>query len=421
MQNIPTKNTGDSYTAAEFNQSNDELKNQITDSGQALSGGDSFQISKANAVNAAGADYYDDSSHPANPNNYVLSKPGTSSLRSPPVYFEGMRIRFRPDQANDNVVSPDIIVAGVAVVPILKEDGITVINVGDLSPIRDAELRYDIGAGAFLLKAASPEATQSSKGIVYLRDQKSLISNNSVDPTNDIDFNSCRFTFDDGTGEVLASGYTKQLDAVFVAGNNQGGRIGTLADGTYNCFRIYNPSNGLSDEIMADSMTPSLPAGYTKKRYCGSILRESGAIVQFIQAGNYFFRRLLAFSGNYNPGATAVDVQLDVPINLQVIALFNTYAYISGTTFDSTRYFRIYSEAIETIPSPTTPTPSSTNLDTATKQEVAGGVNWEWKNATASEMLTNSDGELKVVAIANTDGSNIRFFTRGWIDYQLEN
>ena len=416
MQNIPTKNTGDSYTAAEFNQSNDELKNQITDSGQALSGGDSFQISKANAVNAAGADYYDDSGVA---DAYVLSKPGTSSLRSPPAYFEGQRIRFRP--TNNNTGGSTVNVAAVGVVSILKEDGVSALSPGDLTTANDAECRYDIGAGAFLLKAASPEATQSSKGIVYLRDQKSLISNNSVDPTNDIDFNSCRFTFDDGTGEVLASGYTKQLDAVFVAGNNQGGRIGTLADGTYNCFRIYNPSNGLSDEIMADSMTPSLPAGYTKKRYCGSILRESGAIVQFIQAGNYFFRRLLAFSGNYNPGATAVDVQLDVPVNLQVIALFNAYAYVSGTTFDSTRYFRIYSEAIETIPSPTTPTPSGTNLDTATKQEVAGGVVWEWKNATASEMLTNSDGELKVVAIANTDGSNIRFFTRGWIDYQLEN
>jgi hypothetical protein len=387
MQNIPTKNTGDSYTSAEFNQSNDELKNAITDSGQTLSGSDSFQISQAASVNAAGADYYDDSGVA---DAYVLSKPGTSSLRSPPAYFEGMTIRFRPTNANTG--GSTVNVAAVGVVSILKEDGVSALSPGDLTTANDVECRYDIGAGAFLLKAGSPDATKTSKGILFLGDQRIILSNNGVDPNNDIDFTVGRFTFDDGTGQAISNSYTKQLDATFVAGNNQGMLdTGTKAiDTWYHCFAIYNPTNGLRDYLASTSATsPTLPAGYTKKRRIGAIRTDgSNNIIPFFQYEKWFQYPDRNFEIDITtPGNTGTLAVITTPLGIPTIAKLHV-----GFVANATRYLLV-SSPDETNVAVTANSPytlySNSGERFATEIDV--------KTDTSSQIRYRSDGAAAVV------------------------
>ncbi len=89
MENIPTKNTGDSLTAAEFNQIPDELENAITNTGISLSAGDVSQLSKAIANYVASGDFYTDSGVA---DAYVLIVQG--SKQGPTAHTAGTRVRF---------------------------------------------------------------------------------------------------------------------------------------------------------------------------------------------------------------------------------------------------------------------------------------------------------------------------------------
>ena len=89
-----SKVDGNTVDASEWNQLAD-LDNAVTSSGQTPSTGNLNQLGIAMAINAAGADFYSDSGAA---DAYVLTAIGT--LRSPHAYFDGMRVRFRPDNAN---------------------------------------------------------------------------------------------------------------------------------------------------------------------------------------------------------------------------------------------------------------------------------------------------------------------------------
>ncbi len=98
MQNIPTKTDGVStLPAMEFNQIPDEMENVITTAGISLSSGDLNQMAKAISHHAALDDYYTDS---GTAGAYVLV-PGASRL-SPPALVAGLRVRFRPANANSS-------------------------------------------------------------------------------------------------------------------------------------------------------------------------------------------------------------------------------------------------------------------------------------------------------------------------------
>jgi len=416
MQNIPTKGTGDQYTANEFNGNQNERENAVTDSGQSL-GGDAFQLSRAAAINGAGADYYDDSGLA---DAYVLSKPGTSSLRSPPAYFEGMRIRFRP--TNPNTGGSTVNVAGVDVVPILKEDGATALSPGDLVADRDAECRYDITAGAFLLKSGAPDATQTSRGIAYLGDQMIILENNAVDPNNDIDFSVGKFTFDDGTGEAisptaLSPPYTKQLDGVFVGGDAQGGLdTGTKAPlTTYHCFAVFDPTNGLSDfAFTTNPAGPSLVGNlvnYTKKRLVGAILTDgSSNIIAFLQVKNTFFYRALIVDAALVSTPTArTNYALTTPSGRKTEAILNC-AWRSSATVGGGRAIII------SDPDGVDQAPVFNSLFTFSGAKDSPS---EIMDISAQiRVMTDTSSQIAVRATTTTDQLHVT--TVGWVDHDIE-
>lgn len=104
------------------------------------------------------------------------------------------------------------------------------------------------------------------------------LTNNGSDATNDIDI--AAGTARDSTDVanlVLASALTKQLDAGWAVGTNQGGLdTGAVGNSTYYVWLIRRPDTGVVDALFSLSSTaPTMPANYTQKALIGKFVRSS--------------------------------------------------------------------------------------------------------------------------------------------------
>ena len=129
------------------------------------------------------------------------------------------------------------------------------------------------------------------------------LSNNVGDSTNDIDFASGAAsdlsTTATGLIWVACAALTKQLDANWAVGTNQGMRYSgaAIANTTYHVWAAWTDA-GVQDYYADPSAVQATVLGhlqaetggssYTHIRRIGSILRTGGAIKAFIQIGNYF-------------------------------------------------------------------------------------------------------------------------------------
>lgn len=132
-----------------------------------------------------------------------------------------------------------------------------------------------------------------------------ILSNNVSDAVNDIDVTAGAAT-DSTQVDVLhlATGITKRLDAIWAVGTGQGGLdVGPISDGTYHVYVIKRSDTGIVDVLFStNSTSPTMPAGYTLKRRIGSILRESGSIITFLQEGDFFYRSTISsYTNNPTP------------------------------------------------------------------------------------------------------------------------
>ncbi|MBY5821491.1 hypothetical protein [Rhizobium leguminosarum] len=147
------------------------------------------------------------------------------------------------------------------------------------------------------------------------------LANNTIDSTNDIDITAGEAASDDATSQLMSlpSGLTKRLDANWVAGTNQGMLdTGSIANGTQHIFEIKNPTTAVVDILASLSATaPTMPSGFTLKRRIGSILRESGSIVQFEQSGDKFLRTPTITRNNTSAAASFL-LDLQVPGGIRV-------------------------------------------------------------------------------------------------------
>lgn len=126
------------------------------------------------------------------------------------------------------------------------------------------------------------------KGYIY----GLTLSNNATDATNDIDISSGEVA-SDGTIPylmVLGATLTKRLDATWAVGSGNGGLdTGAITNGTYHLFLIQRSDTGVVDALFSNSVTaPTMPANYDRKRRIGSIIRNGGTILAFVQRGDHF-------------------------------------------------------------------------------------------------------------------------------------
>lgn len=152
------------------------------------------------------------------------------------------------------------------------------------------------------------KATTSVYGVSYLP-QPITIANNVSDANNDIDFGAGVFQFDDGSGQAVATALTKRFDATWVAGNNQGGLdTGSKANNTpYYIYAIYNPATLVSDFLAtATKGSPTMPSGYTKKKYIGAFFTDGSANIR----GGTWTIGLNEYRFEYNISSAIVDVNV---------------------------------------------------------------------------------------------------------------
>jgi hypothetical protein len=325
-----SKIDGNTVGAGEWNQLAD-VDNLVINSGQTPSTSNLDQLAIASARYSSGGQFFTDS---GTANAYVLSP--VSPFKSPVSsgagegYFNGMIIRFRAGNANSGASTINVNSAGVK--NLKKADG-TDVATGDILTTRDVSFRYD-GTNFIKVENVNP-ATNTIQGISYLP-QRITIANNSTDANNDIDFSSGNFVFSDFSGQAYVPAMTKRLDANWTAGNNNGGLdTGTKANNTwYYCYTIYNPTTQASDFLFSASATsPTLPSGFTKLKYIGSVLtNSSGNITAFKQVGNYFyFNNIFDASPSSPTSGVYSTYTLSVPRVNGIIAMVNSVIDYTGT------------------------------------------------------------------------------------------
>jgi hypothetical protein len=167
MPNIEDKfdNAGQILPGFQFNPFKNSLQNTITDAGGTLIESDSLQFRQALNSYASIANFYIDT---GTATEYVLNPQG--AFKTPidaPTTWNGMLIRFRPTNNNTGVATLRLAgLNGGLPFNILREDG-TTIQAGDFSITRDAILRYNSTASAFmLLTVPVPNASQTNAGII---------------------------------------------------------------------------------------------------------------------------------------------------------------------------------------------------------------------------------------------------------------
>ena len=395
-----SKIDGNTVAAIEWNQLTD-VDNFVINSGQTPSTSNLDQLAIASARYSSGGQFFTDS---GTANAYVLTP--VSPFKSPVSsgagegYFTGMIIRFRAGNANSGASTINVNSAGVK--NLKKADG-TDVATGDILTTRDVSFRYN-GTNFIKVENVNP-ATNTIQGISYLP-QKITIANNSSDVNNDIDFSGGNFVFSDFSGQVYVPAMIKRLDANWTAGTNQGGLdTGTKANSTwYYCYAIYNPTTQASDFLFSASATsPTLPSGFTKVKYIGSILtNSSGNIILFKQVGNYFYFNNIYDASPSSPSSGAYsNYTLSVPRLTNIIAMVNSTIDYTGT-------------AIVTIGIDYRITGASIVFESFYK----ASNGYDGLSAEAF-VPTSSSGQIDVAFIYTAPATNFKIKTKGYIDTNL--
>lgn len=165
-----------------------------------------------------------------------------------------------------------------------------------------------------------------------------ILSNNSGDPSNDIDVSVGECRSETNTVDlILSATMTKRADAAWAQGTGQGG-MDTGSKPTNGTLHIYIISNNTNvDAIFSQSASsPALPGGYTQYRRVGSVTTDSSANIRaFVQVGDRFLYRTMAKDivlGNVL--ATGSLFTISVPSGFKVHPILNVSAYA--------RYWKVY-------------------------------------------------------------------------------
>ena len=228
------------------------------------------------------------------------------------------------------------------------------------------------------------------------------LSNNSGDATNDIDIAAGACVSDDGTTVMNLSAITKQLDASWAVGTNQGGLdTGSIANTTYHLWVINRPDTNVTDVLFsASASSPTMPSNYTKKKCIGSIVRVGATILPFVQLYSEFLLKTPVL--DHTTGATAGTSDItatlsSLPTGVKVRAICNGVAVDNGNN--------VYASSLDTtaIAASTSAAPLSTFGSNGTNTTSQFDV---WTNTSAQirvRQTTNSANGFKIASLGWKD------------------
>lgn len=309
----------------------------------------------------------------------------------------------------------------------ITKNGSTALSSGDLVSGRIYRVAYD--GTRFQVVGVIPDAADATitalaglqtttvapliNGLLF----GCTLSNNGSDATNDIDIAAGSCADYTGAQVVTVAALTKQLDANWAAGTNQGMRYSgaAITNTTYHIWAVWTASG--TQDIYAD---PSADAAtvlghlqaetggstYLYLRRIGSIIRASAAILPFVQDGDRFMLKTpRADVTATNPGTSAVNRTLSVPAGLRLRALL-TVALGTAVTTDTPVTGYVYDLSLAAIASSTT---NATVVSYFTGTDVAyvGGQ---------AECMTNTSSQVGSVLQASAAGTIFLISTRGWVD-----
>lgn len=247
------------------------------------------------------------------------------------------------------------------------------------------------------------------------------VSNSAVDADNDITVTSgqCR----DSTNAVdivLSASRTKRLDAVWVVGDNQGGRTSATVPATGASWHVHavriTATTAFGDIILDPSPTaPTLPATATHFRRIGSLPRlgwdatagafNSTKIPAFTNYGSSRVRTMLKHPQNeYSGQVGSAAAQLKdfyVPLGIKVEPIIYAQANNDGTT------------ALLNFTDPDRGIPNAYGSSDQVSH-IRLSTNEKYIVATVQDEATNTAGQLYV--FPSNAGMTWAAKTKGWVD-----
>lgn len=284
MQDLNDKVTGGTLTAPEWNEVPSEIQNPIVATGQSLTSVDLNQLGKAIAAYAAAGDYYID-----NGSAGVITLLAINGYQTPPVYRDGMKMRFIAGFSNAGATT--IQAPGLGVIS-LKDQFNAALALGDIVAGKYYEVNYSAAFTAAVLVKTSAITNALPRGYI----DGLIVSNNTVDATNDIDIaaGACKAATND-TDFILSSSLGKQIDAVWTEGGTPGATAGGFPSGLsagspvagtfYRVFLIEKPTGQVDAGFDTSSNAANLLAdaagdGYTKYRQIQWVFFNGSSIIQ---------------------------------------------------------------------------------------------------------------------------------------------
>jgi hypothetical protein len=318
----------------------------------------------------------------------------TASLTGFTAYAAGNTFRFVAAGANTGAATLNINAVGAKSI---CRRGTTALVPGDIASGAAVEVFYD-GTNFQLL--STPAAAATVPGFLYGMG----LTNNAGDVTNDIDFAAGQCVDSTGASLLIGGAMTKQLDAAWAVGTNAGGRLSAaaIANTTYHCFAILKDSDGSVDYGFDVSPTgPTMPAGYTKFRRLGSIVRAAAAILPFVQDGDRFtLQTPVEDVTAANPGTVAATATLaSLPNGLRLRAIVNVGLVNTASTDEA--YISDLSQADV----------AAGTLVATVRNQVANVQAW----GPCEVMTSTSRGIRRRVGTAGA-GCTLRLVTGGWYD-----
>lgn len=289
MQDLNDKVTGSTLTAPEWNEVPSEIQNPIVQTGQSLTSADLNQLGKAIAAYAGAGDYYID-----NGSAGVITLLAVGSMQTPPVYRDGMRLRFIAGASSPGATT--IQAPGLGVIP-LRDQNNAALVLGDIVAGVYYEARYSAAFSAGVIQKASTITNVLPRSYI----SGLVMSNNALDLIKDLDIapGVCKAATQDADLS-LGSAIGKRIDAVWTQGGTPGATVGGFPSGLsggvpvpgtfYRVFLIWKATGQVDAGFDTASNASALLAdasasGYTKYRQIGWIFYNGSAAIQpFIQS-----------------------------------------------------------------------------------------------------------------------------------------
>ena len=235
--------------------------------------------------------------------------------------------------------------------------------------------------------------------------------NDAGDTTNDIEVQPGE-AMAESHDEVmtLAAVTTKQIDAAWTVGDNQGGmNTGSVANDTwYEVHLIKRVDTGVVDVMFTTTANrATLPANYTKQRRIGWVRRGTATNLQFVQVEDYF-TLVTAINDGATIAVTTTETLQTLTVPPSTIARFRAAIVVNTTTVGNSGV--LFCDPIETsTPDDLTGLLSLGNLDAA----AAAGA-----QAGHFEVRVDASSQITYDSEATTGSPTFDISTYGWIDHR---